>query len=162
MTERWKDGYEKMTERLFNSVFENSLRLLILLDEYDMPQTLDMLYVVDFMAMYGKPFGLTAQNLNGDNDYKYSEFVSQRELVKDALKELVLDGTVEAVSYQNGLSYVITPEGEDYAESLTSQYAREYRENAKTVINAVDGRSERALISAVYKMSERSFVNGES
>ncbi len=156
------DGCEKMTERLFNSVFENSLRLLILLDEYDMPHTLDMLYVVDFMAMYGKPFGLTAQNLNGDNDYKYSEFVSQRELVKAALKELVLDGTAEAVSYQNGLSYIITPEGEDYSESLTSRYAREYRENDRTVIRAVAGRSERALIAAVHRMSEKSFVSGES
>ena len=75
-------------DRLFNSTFENSLRLLILLDEYDMPQTLDMLYAVDFMTIYSEPFGLSEQNLNGDNDLKFSEFASQRDLVKEALKEL--------------------------------------------------------------------------
>ena len=74
-------------DRLFNSTFENSLRLLILLDEYDMPQTLDMLYAVDFMTIYSKPFGLSEQNLNGDNDLKFSEFASQRDLVKEALKD---------------------------------------------------------------------------
>ena len=97
-------------DRLFNSTFENSLRLLLLLDEYDMPQTLDMLYAVDFMTIYSEPFGLSEQNLNGDNDLKYSEFASQRDLVKEALKELVLNGTAEAVSYKDGLSYIITPE----------------------------------------------------
>ena len=97
-------------DRLFNSTFENSLRLLLLLDEYDMPQTLDMLYAVDFMTIYSEPFGLSEQNLNGDNDLKYSEFASQRDLVKEALKELVLNGTAEAVSYKDGLSYIITPD----------------------------------------------------
>ena len=97
-------------DRLFNSTFENSLRLLLLLDEYDMPQTLDMLYAVDFMTIYSEPFGLSEKNLNGDNDLKYSEFASQRDLVKKALKELVLNGTAEAVSYKDGLSYIITLE----------------------------------------------------
>ena len=60
--------------RLFNSTFENSLRLLILLDEYDMPKSLDMLYAVDFMTLYSASFGITDQNLNGDNDYKFSVF----------------------------------------------------------------------------------------
>lgn len=144
-------------DRIFNSTFENSLRLLILLDEFDMPQTLDMLYAVDFMALYSKAFGLADQNLNGDNDYKFSEFASQRELVKDALRELVLNGTAEAVSYKNGLSYVISTEGEDYCKSLDSDYAHEYRSYARNVVSAVAGKSERSLIATIYKMSEQSF-----
>ncbi|EFV00619.1 hypothetical protein HMP0721_2436 [Pseudoramibacter alactolyticus ATCC 23263] len=144
-------------DKLFNSTFENSLRLLILLDEYDMPQTLDMLYVVDFMTVYSATFGITDQNLNGDNEYKFSVFASHREGVKEALKELVLDGTAQAVSYKEGLSYIITPEGEDFCESLDSDYAKEYRKNAQAVIKATANRSERTLISAVYKMSAKSF-----
>ncbi len=144
-------------DRLFNSTFENSLRLLILLDEYDMPQTLDMLYAVDFMTLYSEPFGLSEHNLNGDNDLKFSEFASQRDLVKEALRELVLNGTVEAVSYKDGLSYIITPEGEDYCDSLTSEYAREYRKIAKSVIDATKGKSKRALIAAIYKLGGKSF-----
>lgn len=144
-------------DRLFNSTFENSLRLLILLDEFDMPQTLDMLYAVDFMALYSKAFGLADQNLNGDNEYKFSEFASQRELVREALKELVLNGTAEAVGYKDGLSYVITTEGEDYCKSLDSAYAHEYRTYARNVVAAVVGKSERSLIALIYKLSEQSF-----
>ena len=83
-----------MPNKLFNTTFENALRLLILLDVYDYPQTLDMLYAVDFMATYGKTFNITEDNLNGDNQYKFSEFASRREAVKIALKALVLDGLV--------------------------------------------------------------------
>lgn len=144
-------------DRLFNSTFENSLRLLILLDEYDMPQTLDMLYAVDFMTLYSEPFGLSDHNLNGDNDLKFSEFASQRDLVKEALRELVLNGTAEAVSYKDGLSYIITPEGEEYSDSLTSEYAREYRKTAKSVIAASKGKSERTLIAAIYRLGGKSF-----
>lgn len=147
-------------DRLFNSTFENSLRLLILLDEFDMPQTLDMLYAADFMALYSQAFGLAAHNLNGNNDYKFSEFASQRELMKDALKELVLNGTAEVVSYKNGLSYIITPEGEDYCESLESDYALEYRKNARKVVATIADKSERTLIAAIYRMSEQSVREG--
>lgn len=147
-------------DRLFNSTFENSLRLFILLNEFDMPQTLDMPYAVDFMTLYSQTFGLSEQNLNGDNDYKFSEFASQRELVRDALKELVLNGTAEAVSYKDGLSYIITPEGEEYCELLDSDYANEYRENARNVIKVVSGKNERTLIASIYKMSGQSFREG--
>lgn len=143
---------------LFNSTFENSLRLLILLDEYDLPKTLDMLYVVDFMSLYSAAFGITDQNLNGNNEYKFSVFASHRESVKEALKELVLNGTVLAVSYNHGLSYIISPEGEDFCGSLESDYAKEYRKNVKAVIKAVGNRSERTLISDVYEASAKSFL----
>lgn len=144
-------------DRLFNSTFENSMRVLILLDEYDMPQTLDMLYVVDFMTLYSASFGITNQNLNGDNEYRFSVFASHRESVKEALKELVLDGTAQAVNYNNGLSYIITPEGEDFVESLNSEYANEYRRNAQAVIHTTAGKTERALIASIYKMSSEKF-----
>lgn len=144
-------------DTLFNSTFENSLRLLILLDEYDMPQTLDMLHAVDFMTLYGASFGITSRNLNGDNRYKFSVFASHREGVKEALRELVLDGTAQAVSYKNGLSYIITPEGEDFCTSLKSEYAKEYRSSACAVIKATENKSERTLISAIYKLSAQSY-----
>ncbi len=148
-------------DRLFNSIFENSLRLLILLDEYDMPKSLDMLYAIDFMTLYGASFGITDQNLNGDNDYKFSVFASYRESIQEALKALVLNGTVQAVSYNEGLAYIITPEGEDFCQSLSSDYAKEYREAAQAVIKTVGKRSERAIIDAIYKLSAKSFQGGD-
>lgn len=79
-----------MTKNPFNSIFENSLRLLILLDIYDMPQTVDMLYAVDFMTVYGRSFGITETNLNGYNEYRFSEFCFQTRACKGCVKR---DGT---------------------------------------------------------------------
>ena len=69
----------------------------------------------------------------------------------------MLDGTAQAVNYNNGLSYIITPEGEDFVESLNSEYANEYRRNAQAVIHTTAGKTERALIASIYKMSSEKF-----
>lgn len=143
-------------DRLFNSLFENSVRLMLLLYEYDLPQSMDMLYVVDFMTLYSQTFGLSDYNLNGDNDFKFSEFASQRQLVSEALRELVLNGISEVVNYHDSISYVITPEGEEYCESLESLYAMEYRKNARRVIKAIGDKSERMLIAEIYHISGKS------
>lgn len=151
-----------MPKMLFNTTFENALRLLILLDVFDYPQTLDMLYAVDFMATYGKTFNITESNLNGDNQYKFSEFASRREAVKVALKELVLDGLIQALNLNDGIAYTISSEGEDYCNSLESEYATEYRRNAQLVIKSVSGKTERELISSINKMSAKSLMKEET
>ena len=56
-----------MMDKLFNSTFENSLRILLLMDEFGKKQNLDMLYVADFMVSYGATFGFSKADLNGDN-----------------------------------------------------------------------------------------------
>lgn len=144
-------------DRLFNSTFENSNRLMILLDECDMPKTLDWLYIVDFMAVYSATFGINDQNLNGNNSYQFSEFASHRENIKEALKNLVLTGTAQAVGYNSGISYIVTPEGEEFCKSLSGVYAREYRENVRMVIKTIGEKSERTLIEEIYRISGAHF-----
>lgn len=151
-----------MPNKLFNTTFENALRLLILLDVYDYPQTMDMLYAVDFMATYGRTFNITEDNLNGDNQYKFSEFASRREAVKIALKALVLDGLVQALNLNDGITYTVSSDGEDYCNSLESEYATEYRRNAQLVIKSVAGKTERELISNINKMSAKSLMKEET
>ena len=58
---------------------------------------------------------------------------------------------------RDGLSYIITPEGEDYCGTLTSEYARAYRKVAKSVIEETKGMSERALIAEIFKLGGKSF-----
>lgn len=147
-----------MPNKLFNTAFENSLRLLILLDAFDEPQTLDMLYAVDFMATYGAAFGITATNLNGDNQYKFSEFASKRDAVKNALKQLVLSSMVQALNLNNGIAYTISSDGEEYCKSLSSEYADEYRKSAELVMKSLSGKSERTLISGINKLAVKSLM----
>ena len=38
--------------RVFNSTFENALRIILLLDAFGTPQNTDMLYATDFIVVY--------------------------------------------------------------------------------------------------------------
>lgn len=147
-------------QKIFNSRFENSLRIILLLDAFGMPQNVDMLYATDFMVVYGKTFGISDEDLNGDNQYKFSEFASRRSVVLNALKELVLDGLAKPYHVGSGIVFQITPEGETFCRSLDSDYAHEYSDTAKEAVKLVKGKSERAVIAGINKMSAQSVGKG--
>lgn len=142
-----------MIKKIFNTTFENALRLNILLDVFAMPEKLEKLYVVDFMAQYGAAFEISDNNLNGDNPYMFSEFTARRETTKDALKYLVLHGMVQALNLSDGIGYAITPEGEENCKLLDSEYAVEYRRTAEKAVEKIFGKSNRELINSVYQLS---------
>lgn len=118
-----------------------------------MPQTLDMLYAVDFMTQYGKTFGITNEELNGSNPFKFSEFTGRRDLVKESLRQLVLKGLVQPIETSKGMAYVISAEGEEYCAMLDSEFALKYKEYACRAIEIVGDKSERQIISQINKLS---------
>lgn len=142
--------------RVFNSTLENALRIILLLDAFGTPQNTDMLYAADFIVVYGKTFGIADKDLNGDNQYKFSEFVSRRAIVQKALKELVLDGLVMPSEIDSGIVFQITADGKKYCASLESDYAKEYEAVAKKVVQFVSGRSERSIIAQINRLSATS------
>ena len=149
-----------MTNKLFNSVFENSLRILLLLAEFNCGQSLDKIYALDFMVSYGATFGVSKVDLNGDNQYKFSEFASRREIVRLALKQLVLEGLVWPDNSAAGILYSITDEGREYSATLESEYAEEYRNTARKVVEIVSDESERTIIDRINKMSAEALRKG--
>ncbi len=142
-----------MSNSPFNSVFENSLRLLILFDIFEKPQTLDMLYATDFMTIYGATFGMSKVNINGERTYKFSEFASRRELIKFAVKDLVLNGFLKPLCSSQGMVYSITEEGKHYCKKLDSDYAKEYRRVAINVIENSLRKTGRELINYINNIS---------
>lgn len=149
-----------MTNKLFNSAFENSLRILLLLAEFNCGQSLDKIYALDFMVSYGATFGVSEVDLNGDNQYKFSEFASRREIVRLALKQLVLDGLVLPDNSAAGILYSITDSGREYGATLESDYAEEYRITARKIVKIVSAVSERTIIDKINKMSAESLRKG--
>lgn len=147
--------------KIFNSRFENSLRLLLLLDYLSEPMLLERLYIIDFMVVYGKDFGVSEENLNGDNDFKYSEFQSRKGICKSALKELVLNGLVLPTSSKEGILYQITDAGRTFAKELVSEYALEYKNNTMKTMQHVGNYSNRKLVEMINKLSAES-IRGES
>lgn len=142
--------------KIFNSTFENSLRMVLLLNEFGEPQLLERLYTADFIAIYGKDFNITQENLNGDNDYKYSEFQARKAVCTKALKELVLNGLVIPIKDKKGILYMINDFGKQYAESLQSEYAIEYRTCAKAAKEYIDKYTNRQVVSMINRLSAES------
>ncbi|WP_368269625.1 ABC-three component system middle component 2 [Enterocloster clostridioformis] len=141
------------TGKPFNSTLENALRVLLLLNVCEMPKTADLICAVDFMTQYGKEFGISDRNLNGENPYKFSEFISKRELIWEALKYLVLHELAQPLSLEDGMEYIITPQGEGYCNLLSSEYAAEYSAVARRALEVVGKFDERKIISAINQLS---------
>ena len=78
----------KMSKKVFNTTFEISMRLLLMLSLVDKRGlTLDNLATADFIANYSKEFGLTDSNLHGDNEFSFSEYSTRRSFAQDAIKQ---------------------------------------------------------------------------
>lgn len=94
--------------------------------------------MIDFVSTYGKYFGISENNLHGDNEFGLQEFSLRRELMNDAIRQAVLKGLVEIVENQDGFSYKLSTNGTRvYSEISKSMYALEYFENAKKAKNIV-------------------------
>ncbi len=68
---------------IFNTSFEVSLRILIILNTVQTRLSIDRITALDFIAIYGKDFGVSEYNLHGDNDYRFSEYRLYAELGYD-------------------------------------------------------------------------------
>lgn len=146
---------------IFNSTFEISLRVLLILeDSNESLYSSDMLAAIDFMAVYGQDFGVSDSNMHGNNLFKYSEFATRRELTKEATKNLVLKGLISVNCNENGFTYTITTTGTQYCASLKSDYANSYREMIIKVNRYIKDMSEKNILSLINQHSIRSLRKG--
>lgn len=142
--------------KLFNSSFELSLRVLLLLSKSgDTGMTIDRISAYDFITIYSRHFGLSTTSLHGDNDFGFSELASRRKLVQDALKSLVLDGMISVLRKDNGFHYCINAKGKTLCENLTTEYATTYRFLAEKVMQKYDSISEVAVLNLISKESTK-------
>lgn len=75
---------------IFNTPFEASLRILIILNVIHTRLSVDRITAMDFISTYGKDFGVSEHNLHGDNNFRFSEYASKRKIISEAIKSLVL------------------------------------------------------------------------
>jgi hypothetical protein len=85
--------------------------------------SIDRITAFDFITIYGKDFGVSEYNLHGDNNYRFSEYASKREIVSQSIKELVLKGYIKPHCNKSGFSYDISKNGISFCESLNNDYA---------------------------------------
>lgn len=80
---------------LFNSPFELSLRVLIILNTAQLRLTIDKIVAYDFISTYSSDFGISESNLHGNNSYRFSEYTTKRIIITQSIKNLVLEGFIE-------------------------------------------------------------------
>lgn len=67
---------------LYNTSFETSLRVLLLLDKSNRAINVDALTYFDFMSVYAKDFDVSEINVNGENRYKHGELSAKRRMIR--------------------------------------------------------------------------------
>lgn len=140
-----------MKAKLFDTVFETSLRLTILLNELDGDVSADYIQAIDFMALYGKCFSISDRNINGDNPFMFSEHASRRELVRSALKNLVLKGYVIPTATENGFVYRSTFEGSRFAEEQLNAFAESYRRTIQSALDVTSALEEDEVVERLRR-----------
>lgn len=134
---------------IFNSSLEISLRMLIILNTVRSRLSVDRIAALDFISIYGKDFGVSEYNLHGDNDYRFSEYTSKREIVSQALKKLVLGGYIIPHCNKSGFNYSISRSGTMFCESLNDKYAEDFTNIVKKTNSLFLERSDRKLIRCI-------------
>ena len=88
-----------MTEsNVFNSVFEYELRVLILLlSARKKAMSAERIAALDFITCYASYFQLPYLNLQGDNQYMYTELPARRDRIRETIKSLVKRGMLDVV-----------------------------------------------------------------
>lgn len=119
-----------MKTKIFNTEFEVSMRLLLLLYSTNTGLDEDKILYLDFFTIYAKNYKLGNDNINGDSKYMLNEFTAQRRLIKESIKVLVLEGLIDVNNTKEGFIYKINNKGKSFCESMTSDYSKKYKKQA--------------------------------
>lgn len=145
-----------MNNKLFNTPFELSLHVVLLLDVVDMGLTLDRIAAYDFIAIYCEDFGIATKSLNGENGFAFSELSARRNLTKRAIKDLVVDGLVTATDDDVGILYLISENGRKMSVSLQSEYAMKYKELMRLILERYRDYNDVQLLNEISRQAAKS------
>lgn len=103
------------------------MRLILLLYTFDGPLSSEELFVFDFVATYGKEFGLTDVSLNGDSEFTLSKATLRRKRVVEAVSYLVRNGYITLIAEENKTKYELTERGDEFYKKISQTgYSEKY------------------------------------
>lgn len=144
-----------MSNKLFNTPFELSLHVVMLLDVTDTGLTLDRIAAYDFIAIYCEDFGVADRSLNGENGFAFSELSARRNLTKTAIKDLVVDGLIVATDDETGILYSVSEDGRKMSKGFQSEYAERYKELMRLVVEKYGNYSDVQLFNEINRQSTK-------
>lgn len=115
--------------------------------------TIDRIAAYDLMAVYGRDFGISEQNLHGENQFSFSEFSAKRKQLNGALKTLLLDGSASVERSPGGFLFGLNEQGRIFAKSMKSEYAATYMETVKKTHQMFKETSDASLLSKITEQA---------
>lgn len=142
-----------MNNKVFNTPFENMLRVLLLADVVEKPINVDRLASLDFICIYGKKCRVLDKNLHGDNEFGFSEFTTKRDRINEATKIAVKNDFLKVETSDNGFAYSINDRGKTIVTKVQSPYARSYTVGAKIVNRRFSGYTDEEILKYISDLS---------
>ena len=141
--------------------FETSLRLLVLLlAVHERSLTEGEIVAIDYIASYASDFGISTYNLHGNSQYRFNELTARRELIKQGLKRMVMDGFVDISQTIHGFFYSISSEGLSYVVNLDNAYANDYYDIVTKVTDVMREKTEDVLFRIINQRIIKSVQKG--
>lgn len=122
-----------MRSKVFNTPFENMLRILLLSDTVNKPMNVDRFVALDFICIFGEKCRVLDKNLHGDNEFGFSEFATKRERIAEAVKIAVKNDFLTVKATDAGFTYGMNNRGKAIVSGVQSPYAHSYIVGAKIV-----------------------------
>lgn len=145
--------------KIFNSNLEISLRYLLLLyADNGQGKSLDSIVTTDYIAIYGKYFGISEYNLHGDNELNFAEYVTRRQEAHPVLSSLLLRNLIKVETTSNGFLYSITDLGKKVCESIRSEYQKDYLYMVHAAIDYLNYEDEKKIIATITKEATASIL----
>lgn len=121
--------------KVFNSDTELLLRAILVLSKFS-NLNIDQIAEIDFKVTYGRHFGLSDENLHGNNEFDLQEYSLRRKKLNDAIVKGVLQGSVlYKEQHKKGFVYCLSSKGEMVVLDFNSKdlYFKEYLDNLNRI-----------------------------
>ncbi len=140
---------------LYNSQFEIELRILLLLSSASKEWlSKGELFAYDFIISYGKEFEIGETNLHGDSSFKFGEITLRKNVIDDAIKDLVVRSYIEVnADSKDGFLYRISSKGLSYICSFENDYSEMYKEIADSAFKKYKNSKENELENMIHDKS---------
>ena len=147
--------------QIFNTTFEISRRVLLLLSVHKRELDIDIITVLDLITTYSKNYHLGNENLHGDNSLSFSEIAIRRELISKAIKDLAFKNQIDVINTSNGFIYAINENGLKICNSMNSIYSIEYTNEAKRLNEKLSNKTNQEIIKYVNNQSTKRRIRYE-
>lgn len=143
-------NWEPQKPGIFNTPFENMLRILLLLETSQASMNIDRITSLDFLSIYGRSWDVLDENLHGNNRFDFAEFTHKRTVMRQAICMAVKNDFIEVVFNPKGIQYKINDRGKEVASMFNSEYANEYRSGAAVIIARFSEYSDVAILEFIH------------